>query len=152
LFLRPLPLFAAKKFMSTAYQIVVCGSIVPDPLRTLEPVASPIGPALKNEMMLPAVLDLWVSNVAKNAASNLRIPTGFHHSAQGCEERATLGSRPNKTSTATRLHRPPAKPMQPVPGCIQFDSSTQRRPIPSSNAGLNDEIPLGFSEHRSRPT
>ncbi len=25
--------------MSTAYQIVVCGSIVPDPLQTLEPVA-----------------------------------------------------------------------------------------------------------------
>jgi hypothetical protein len=24
--------------MSTAYQIVVCGSIVPDPLQTLEPV------------------------------------------------------------------------------------------------------------------
>ena len=43
--------------MSTAYQIVVCGSIVPDPLQTLEPVASPTGPALKNEMMLPAVLD-----------------------------------------------------------------------------------------------
>ncbi len=40
--------------MSTAYQIVVCGSIVPDPLQTLEPVASPTGPALKNEMMLPA--------------------------------------------------------------------------------------------------
>ena len=59
LFLRPLPLFAAKKFMSTAYQIVVCGSIVPDPLQTLEPVAAPTGPALKNEMMLPAVLDPW---------------------------------------------------------------------------------------------
>ena len=25
--------------MSTAYQIVVCGGIVPDPLQTLEPVA-----------------------------------------------------------------------------------------------------------------
>ena len=24
--------------MSTAYQIVVCGSIVPDPLQTLEPI------------------------------------------------------------------------------------------------------------------
>jgi hypothetical protein len=29
--------------MSTAHQIVVCGSIVPDPLHTLEPVASPAG-------------------------------------------------------------------------------------------------------------
>lgn len=44
--------------MSTAYQIVVCGSIVPDPLQTLEPVASPTGPALKNEMMLPAAGEL----------------------------------------------------------------------------------------------
>jgi electron transfer flavoprotein beta subunit len=60
--------------MTTAYQIVVCAGIVPDPLQTLEPVASPSGPALKNEMMLPAVLDPWAShalyeagNLAKNA-------------------------------------------------------------------------------------
>ena len=38
--------------MSIAYQIVVCAGIVPDPLQTLEPVALPAGPALKNEMML----------------------------------------------------------------------------------------------------
>ena len=60
--------------MSSAYQIVVCGSIVPDPLQTLEPVTGPNGPALKNEAMLPAVLDPWAShalyeaaNLAKNA-------------------------------------------------------------------------------------
>lgn len=60
--------------MSTAFQIVVCGSIVPDPLQTLEPVTGPTGPGLKNEMMLPAVLDPWAShalyeaaNLAKNA-------------------------------------------------------------------------------------
>ena len=60
--------------MSTAYQIVVCGSIVPDPLQTLEPVSSPAGPALKNEAMLPSVLDPWAghalfeaANLAKNA-------------------------------------------------------------------------------------
>ena len=60
--------------MSTAYQIVVCGSIVPDPLQTLEPVTTPTGPALKNEIMLPAVLDPWAghalyeaANLAKNA-------------------------------------------------------------------------------------
>jgi hypothetical protein len=29
--------------MSTAYQIVVCAGIVPDPLQTLEPVALPVG-------------------------------------------------------------------------------------------------------------
>ena len=45
--------------MSTAFQIIVCGSIVPDPLQTLEPVTGPTGPALKNEMMLPSVLDPW---------------------------------------------------------------------------------------------
>ncbi len=48
--------------MSTASQIVVCAGIVPDPLQTLEPVASPTGPALKNEMMLPAVLDPWAGH------------------------------------------------------------------------------------------
>jgi hypothetical protein len=30
--------------MSTAYQIVVCAGIVPDPLQTLEPVATPENP------------------------------------------------------------------------------------------------------------
>ncbi|MGA2244319.1 MAG: electron transfer flavoprotein subunit beta [Verrucomicrobiota bacterium] len=60
--------------MNIAYQIVVCGSIVPDPLQTLEPVASPAGPALKNEMMLPAVLDPWAGHAlfeAANLAKNL---------------------------------------------------------------------------------
>jgi len=54
--------------MSDGYQIVVCGSIVPDPLQTLEPVISPAGPALKNEMMLPAVLDPWASHALYEAA------------------------------------------------------------------------------------
>jgi electron transfer flavoprotein beta subunit len=54
--------------MSIAYQIVVCGGIVPDPLQTLEPVAAPAGPALKNEMMLPAVLDPWASHALYEAA------------------------------------------------------------------------------------
>ena len=54
--------------MSTAYQIVVCGSIVPDPLQTLEPVTGPTGPTLKNEMMLPAVLDPWASHALFEAA------------------------------------------------------------------------------------
>lgn len=54
--------------MSMAYQIVVCGSVVPDPLQTLEPVAGPSGPALKNEMMLPVVLDPWASHALYEAA------------------------------------------------------------------------------------
>jgi electron transfer flavoprotein beta subunit len=55
--------------MSTSFQIVVCGGIVPDPLQTLEPVASPSGPALKNEMMLPAVLDPWAGHALFEAAN-----------------------------------------------------------------------------------
>lgn len=51
------------------YQIVVCGSIVPDPLQTLEPVAGPTGPALKNEMMLPAWLDPWAGHALYEAAN-----------------------------------------------------------------------------------
>lgn len=51
-----------------AYHIVVCGGIVPDPLQTLEPVTSPSGPALKNEMMLPAVLDPWAAHALYEAA------------------------------------------------------------------------------------
>ena len=43
--------------MSTGFHIVVCGSLVPDPLQTLAPVQAPTGPALKNELMLPAILD-----------------------------------------------------------------------------------------------
>jgi len=50
------------------YQIVVCGSVVPDPLQTLEPVSSPAGPALKNEMMLPAWLDPWAGHALYEAA------------------------------------------------------------------------------------
>jgi electron transfer flavoprotein beta subunit len=52
------------------FHVVVCAGIVPDPLQTLEPVASPTGPVLKNEMMLPAVLDPWGAH-ALYEASNL---------------------------------------------------------------------------------
>ncbi|MCF7669937.1 MAG: electron transfer flavoprotein subunit beta [Verrucomicrobia bacterium] len=55
--------------MSTGYQIIVCGGLVPDPLQTLEPVSAPTGPALKNEMMLPAVLDPWASHALYEAAN-----------------------------------------------------------------------------------
>ncbi len=62
--------------MSTAYQVVVCGSIVPDPLQTLEPVAGPTGPALKNEMMLPAVLDPWANHALYEAANLAKAAAG----------------------------------------------------------------------------
>jgi electron transfer flavoprotein beta subunit len=50
------------------FQIVVCGTLVPDPLQTLEPVTGPGQPALKNEMMLPAVLDPWAGHALFEAA------------------------------------------------------------------------------------
>jgi electron transfer flavoprotein beta subunit len=59
--------------MPTPLQIVVCGSIVPDPLQTLEPVA---GPALKNESMLPAVLDPWAAHALFEAAELARRVAG----------------------------------------------------------------------------
>lgn len=62
--------------MIEPFHIVVCAGIVPDPLQTLEPVP---GPALKNEMVLPSVLDPWAASalyeaanlVAKNPGSKL---------------------------------------------------------------------------------
>jgi electron transfer flavoprotein beta subunit len=51
------------------YSIIVCGSLVPDPLQTLEPVTGPAGPALKNEMMLPSWLDPWAGHALYEAAN-----------------------------------------------------------------------------------
>jgi electron transfer flavoprotein beta subunit len=48
-----------------AFTIVVCGSLVPDPLQVLEPVD---GPALRNETMLPSVLDPWAAHALYEAA------------------------------------------------------------------------------------
>jgi electron transfer flavoprotein beta subunit len=62
--------------MSTPFQIAVCGSIVPDPLQTLEPVTGPGGPSLKNEMMLPAVLDPWAGHALFEAAHLARKTPG----------------------------------------------------------------------------
>lgn len=55
--------------MTPPFHIVVCGSLVPDPLQTLEPVSGSTGPALKNEMMLPSVLDPWAAHALYEAAS-----------------------------------------------------------------------------------
>ncbi|NMC63394.1 MAG: electron transfer flavoprotein subunit beta [SAR324 cluster bacterium] len=49
--------------------IVVCGTLVPDPLQTLEPTQGPTGPALKNETMLPSVLDPWAGHALFEAAN-----------------------------------------------------------------------------------
>ncbi|MGA2133799.1 MAG: electron transfer flavoprotein subunit beta [Bryobacteraceae bacterium] len=54
--------------MNNGYQIVVCAGVVPDPLQTLEPVSGPSGPGLKNESMLPAILDPWAAHALYEAA------------------------------------------------------------------------------------
>ncbi len=58
-----------EEHMSAGYQIVVLGSIVPDPLQTLEPAQTPQGPGLKNELMLPHVLDPWAAHALYEAAN-----------------------------------------------------------------------------------
>src|SRR5689334_10758613 len=55
--------------MDNLYHIVVCAGIVPDPLQTLEPLTTSTGPTLKNELMLPAVLDPWASHALYEAAN-----------------------------------------------------------------------------------
>src|SRR5512133_450967 len=51
------------------FQIVVLAGIVPDPLQTLEPATTPQGPGLKNELMLPHVLDPWSAHALYEAAN-----------------------------------------------------------------------------------
>jgi len=55
--------------MSSGFHIVVCGTLVPDPLQSLIPMQGPTGPALKNEMMLPSVLDPWAGHALYEAAN-----------------------------------------------------------------------------------
>jgi electron transfer flavoprotein beta subunit len=55
--------------VSISLNIVVCAGIVPDPLQTLEPVTGPNGPGLKNEMVLPAVLDPWAASALYEAGN-----------------------------------------------------------------------------------
>lgn len=62
--------------MSIPYQIIVCAGIVPDPLQTLEPSGTPGAPGLKNEMLLPAVLDPWASHALYEAANLARQTPG----------------------------------------------------------------------------
>ncbi|MGA2570630.1 MAG: hypothetical protein ABSF23_08935 [Terracidiphilus sp.] len=55
--------------MPNPLHIVVCAGIVPDPLQTLEPATTPTGPGIKNEMVLPAVLDPWAASALYEAAN-----------------------------------------------------------------------------------
>jgi electron transfer flavoprotein beta subunit len=62
--------------MSDGFHVVVCGSLVPDPLQTLEPVMGPAGPGLKNEMLLPSVLDPWAAHALYEASHLARRRSG----------------------------------------------------------------------------
>lgn len=62
--------------MGKPLNIVVCGSLVPDPLQTLEPVQTPQGPGLKNEQMLPSVLDPWAACALYEAAALAKTRAG----------------------------------------------------------------------------
>jgi hypothetical protein len=75
---------------------------------------------------------------------------GFNHSAQGCDEGATLGLRPNNSSTPTGLdHRGKFGGNPDGVDFILVCHPAQPR-FHRVNAGLNDEIPLGFSADRTR--
>lgn len=58
------------------FHIVVCGGIVPDPLQTLEPVKGPTGWGLKNELMLPSILDPWAACALYEAAQLAKAQAG----------------------------------------------------------------------------
>jgi electron transfer flavoprotein beta subunit len=58
------------------FHIIVCGGIVPDPLQTLEPVKGPTGWGLKNELMLPSILDPWAACSLYEAAQLAKTAAG----------------------------------------------------------------------------
>jgi electron transfer flavoprotein beta subunit len=58
------------------FHIVVCAGLVPDPLQSLEPVTGPSGPGLKNEQMLPSVIDPWAAHALFEAAHLAREQAG----------------------------------------------------------------------------
>ncbi len=62
--------------MSNVFNIIVCGSLVPDPLQTLEPIQGSTGHALRNEMMLPSVLDPWAGHSLFEAANLAKLFPG----------------------------------------------------------------------------
>jgi len=76
--------------MTDGLHFVVCASIVPDPLQTLEPVMGPAGPALKNESMLPAVLDPWAAHALYECAALVKAIAGSRLTLVSLGPRAKL--------------------------------------------------------------
>src|SRR5438093_9889296 len=76
-----------------------------------------------------------------------RIPTGFRTTAQGCEERATLGRPHRRSSTPTGLcHVRDNSATTPL-GLITPRTHFPGLPMPG-NPGLEVAIPLGLAEAR----
>ena len=85
--------------MANPLHIVVCGSIVPDPLQTLEPITTPTGPGLKNDLMLPAVFDPWAAHALFEAANLAKQFPGITAVARqhGPESKAATGHDDHRT-------------------------------------------------------
>jgi electron transfer flavoprotein beta subunit len=58
------------------FHFVVCGGLVPDPLQTLEPMTGLTGPSLKNEAMLPHILDPWAACALYEASALAKSQAG----------------------------------------------------------------------------
>ena len=92
-------------------------------------------------------LEFRVFSLHAGSCSSSRIPTGFRPLAQGCEARATLGKRaefffyPNGVASHRIDHL-----LQPRWGRKALAGRTQGSLADSATAGLEDGIPLGFSE------
>jgi electron transfer flavoprotein beta subunit len=72
------------------YHIVVCAGLVPDPLQSLEPVTTPAGPGLKNEQMLPSVIDPWAAHALFEAAHLAKAQPGSRVSLVSLAPKAKL--------------------------------------------------------------
>ena len=88
----------------------MCGSLVPAPLQTLEPVQTPQGPGLKNEQMLPSVLDPWAACALYEAAALAKTRAGSTVTLVAVN--APAGGFTDAAETAAEL----AKAIQGIPG------------------------------------
>ena len=96
--------------MAKPLNIVVCGSLVPDPLQTLEPVQTPQGPGLKNEQMLPSVLDPWAACALYEAAALAKTRPGSKVTLVALGPKAKL-QQPRQSSKVSRRQAPFLNPV-----------------------------------------
>ena len=92
--------------MGKPLNIIVCGSLVPDPLQTLEPVETPQGPGLKNEQMLPSVLDPWAACALYEAAALAKARAGSKVTLVALGPKAKLQQLMMTVAQKARSRRP----------------------------------------------